>query len=107
MPLNSLIYLRKCGFPKRPHFIHGELLFPFLHIGSKGLVLQHGFRGNFHKAYVRYRELHPVSLFLVILEHVDVLRYAFFVTIIGEHLGGEDEDVDHVETSATQLVVVH
>ena len=49
------------------------LLSLFLNLGGKGLGLNKRFCGNGHEGYDRDGELLPLCLFLVILEHIDVL----------------------------------
>ena len=46
--------LDKCGFPQRPHFFGGELIFPFLHLGDELLGLEDIFGGNGHEGHIGY-----------------------------------------------------
>ena len=68
--------------------------------------LRYGFCTYVHEGYIGDRELFLLNLLLGILEHDDVLGDDRCITIIGDHLGGEVDNVDHVETSAMQLEVV-
>ena len=46
-------------------------------------------------------------LFLGVLKHIDVLGDALCITIVGEHLKGEFDNTNRVDTAATQLEMSH
>ena len=45
-------------------------------------------------------------LFLDVFEHIDVLGDTRCITVVGEHLGGEVDKVERVESTATQLEMI-
>ena len=62
---------------------------------------KYSFCGNGHEIYVEYGELCRVCLFLGALDYIDLLMYARCITIVGENLGGEVENIECVEIFAT------
>ena len=42
-----------------------------------------------------------------VLEHIDVPREAHYITLVGDHLGGDFDNVESVDTSVTQLEIIH
>ena len=42
-----------------------------------------------------------------ILDHIDVPRDARCITLVGEHLGGDFDNVERANTSETQLEMIH
>ena len=46
-------------------------------------------------------------LFLGVIKHIDVPGDARCITIVGENLGGNFDNVESVDTSVTQLEIIH
>ena len=103
MPLKALVSFKECQFPQKPSFIHRVLLLQFLHLRGKGLVLEYQFCGNGHEGHVGDRGLLSFCHFLGLLENIDVLGDAQFVTIVGENLRGEVDNVERIEIAAIQF----
>ena len=89
IPFKALVIFKEFGFPQKPRFIHGTLIFPFFCLRVKGLVLKYLFCGDIHEGYIGYGWLHPLCIFLVFIYHIDVLRDVHCITVVGEHLRGE------------------
>ena len=51
--------------------------------------------------------MRPLYLFMVILENIGVPGDARFITIVGENLRGEVNNVECVDTIETQLEMIH
>ena len=46
-------------------------------------------------------------LFLGVIKHIDVPGDARCITIVGENIGGNFDNVESVDTSVTQLEIIH
>ena len=103
MAMQAFMCLREMNISTATTFFGGEIIFPFIHIGDGGLVLEDEYGGNFHKGHIGYEELRPLSLYLGVLDHVDVLGDAHGVTIIGDHFGGDINNIERMKASATHL----
>ena len=99
--------LKEYGFPQRPRFIHRTLLLPLIYLGVKGLSLKYLFSGDVHEGYVGDGELRPFCLFMGLLEHIYVLRDACCITVVGENLGGDINNVERMETAVMKLDMIH
>ena len=51
--------------------------------------------------------MRSLYLFLSVLVHIDVSGYARCITIVGEHLGGEVNNAERVDTATTQFEMIH
>ena len=51
--------------------------------------------------------MHPLYLFTSVLEYIDVPGKARCITMVGEHLGGKDDNIERVDTAVTQLYMIH
>ena len=99
--------LKEYGFPQRPSFICRALPFPFLHLGVKGLHPRYRFHGNVYKVCIGEGGFHLLCLFMGFLDHIDVFGDVFCVTVVGDHLRDAVNNIEHMETSATQLEIIH
>ena len=99
--------LKEYGFPQRPSFICRALPFPFLHLGVKGLHPRYRFHGNVYKVCIGEGGFHLLCLFMGFLDHIDVFGDVFCVTVVGDHLRDAVNNIEHMETSATQLEMIH
>ena len=46
-------------------------------------------------------------LFTGVLEYIDVSIEEHCITMVGEHLGGEVDNIERVDTTVTQLDMIH
>ena len=65
------------------------------------------FGRNGNEGHIEDGDLQSLSLFLGVLKHVGVLGNSCGINIIGDHFGGDINNVESMEASAMQLEGVH
>ena len=97
--MNTSMSFKDFLFPNQPRFIHRTLIFLLLHLGGIGFFLKYLSCSNVHGGNAGDGGLRPLCLFLGVFDHIYVIRDNHCVTVVGEHLSGQVDHVNHVETS--------
>ena len=100
------ICLAVYGFPLDTVPVGTGQVLPFLINTGEAIGTQHGVGRKEEKSRVRDRVSHPVGLFLVILEFVDVLGDTLHVLMVRMHLVLDIENVRGMEANAHGLEMV-
>ena len=85
--------------PLQPHILKVGYCFPCLGHPRVVVIIQNSLSGNVDKDVVANAETGTCRLFLYVLEHVDVLRDAWYIGLVDLYIAGKVESVNGMEAT--------